>query len=249
MGETDRWRFARPLGHRQPAGELVINDNARLAPDIKRMEAEVKLEREPWKDLENAPAPGATGATGLDAYMESVAGAGHGAGMHGGGDPKDKKKKKGKAYNPARMGAMGSSEMGMMPVWRCPAWPCRGCPCLERPHRAPRARKASSRRRSRGIGFQNPPQDRSASPPFEVLVPATGFESASSPASARTTRARFVPRSGSLAFHDQVDVPTVRGSAKDEPDPAGPWRTSISPQSIPPPATVPLRRGPSPPAQ
>jgi hypothetical protein len=103
-----------------PAGELVINDNAMLASEMKRMEAEVKLEREPWKDLENAPAAGAPGATGLDAYMEAVAGAGHGAGMHGGGDPKDKKKKKGKAYNPARMGAMGSSEMGMMPGMAMP---------------------------------------------------------------------------------------------------------------------------------
>lgn len=99
-----------------PAGEMVINDNAKLAAKAAFMQNEVKEEREPWKDLENAAANPAAG-NGLEMYMEGAM-AGHGGGGHG-GDPKAKKKK-GKAYNPARMGAMGSSEMGMMPGMTMP---------------------------------------------------------------------------------------------------------------------------------
>ncbi len=147
------------------------------------------------------PPPRRDRCHGLDAYMESVAGAGHVAGMHGGGDPKDKKKKKGKAYNPARMGAMGSSEMGMMPGMAMPGMAMRGCPCLERPHRAPRARKASSPSVVPWNWFQNPPPDRSASPPFEGSRASNRvLNLLPSPASARTTRARFVPRSGLARF-------------------------------------------------
>jgi hypothetical protein len=90
-----------------PAGELVINDNAKLAAESTRMQKEVKEERDPWKDLENEAANPAAG-NGLEMYIEGAM-AGHGSGH--GGDPKDKKKKKGKAYNPSRMG----SGMGMMP--------------------------------------------------------------------------------------------------------------------------------------